>query len=243
MSETAKKIIRLINREKCSDGNAPVCDLHRDKFEGEIDALLNESEAARLRTAIETHRAQRADDRCWLDDLELYKVLGDEAEPDNRVGDKYQMLANCVRFIDNRCEGGGWRSYIEIERELTEAHNLLTTLGAPSRHYNEVMEPSKLLIPSTRSLTERLKALIGSPVEEGEPVDVTAFDAAVQVAKAEGYPVQSSGAGDYIEWRYTDRERALLTLLRKELFNLRGIRIPIPMLITAKWDTKIQPSR
>jgi hypothetical protein len=27
------------------------------------------------------------------------------------------MLANCARFIDRRCEGGGWPSYRELEAE------------------------------------------------------------------------------------------------------------------------------
>lgn len=58
------------------------------------------------------------------------------------------------------------------------------------------------------------------------------FDRAVEFAKKEGYPVEFVGAGYYVTWQFTDRDRALLTLIGKELMNTRGIRIPIPDRIT-----------
>lgn len=70
-----------------------------------------------LRAAIRTHRDQKADDRCIEDDDRLYAALGDGIKCDRRVGDKAAMLANCQRFIENRCEGGEWRSYAELEAE------------------------------------------------------------------------------------------------------------------------------
>lgn len=70
-----------------------------------------------LREAIVTHRSQKADDRCIEDDDRLYEALGDGIKCDRRVGDKAAMLENCRRFIDIRCEGGGWRSYAELEAE------------------------------------------------------------------------------------------------------------------------------
>ena len=69
-----------------------------------------------LEAAIKDHHSQRADDRCFLDDDRLYTAAG--LPPcDRRVGDKAAMLHNCERFIDRRCEGGGWPSYAEIECE------------------------------------------------------------------------------------------------------------------------------
>ncbi len=117
-----------------------------------------EQEVARLRAAIAEHRAQKADDRCWLDDLKLYAVLDDEVEPDNRVGDKYLMLANCARFIDRRCEGGEWTSYIELERELNDAHTFLTNIGASAQYY--IGARGKIFIPAHRTLTERIKSVV-----------------------------------------------------------------------------------
>jgi hypothetical protein len=76
------------------------------------------SEVERLRAAIIKHRSRRADDRCIEDDDELYAVLGDGIKCDRRVGSKEAMLVNCARFIERRCEGGGWPSYAELETRL-----------------------------------------------------------------------------------------------------------------------------
>lgn len=81
----------------------------------EIMALRAELE--KLREAVKKHHDQRADDRCFLDDAELYAAAGLESA-DVRVGDKDAMLENCKRFLAQRCEGGGpWKSYAELEAE------------------------------------------------------------------------------------------------------------------------------
>lgn len=73
-----------------------------------------------LETAIRTHRDQKADDRCIEDDDRLYEALGDGVKCDRRVGDKEAMLANCQRFIERRCEGGGpWKSYAELLERIS----------------------------------------------------------------------------------------------------------------------------
>ncbi len=81
-------------------------------------AAEEREEVKRLRAAIVKHRSQKADDRCIEDDDELYTALGDGIKCDRRVGDKDAMLANCARFIERRCEGGGWPSYTDLEAEL-----------------------------------------------------------------------------------------------------------------------------
>lgn len=68
-----------------------------------------------LRIAIETHRSQKADDRCIEDDDRLYAALGDGIKCDRHVGSKEAMLKNCARFIERRCESGRWPSYSELE--------------------------------------------------------------------------------------------------------------------------------
>ena len=74
-----------------------------------------------LRAAIRTHRDERGDDRCWIDDQTLYAILGDGNLGDNTVGDPEAMRKNCDRFIANRCQaGGGWKSYKELEDEIAE---------------------------------------------------------------------------------------------------------------------------
>lgn len=76
-------------------------------------------EGERAKAAIRKHRNQHGDDRCWLDDQELYAVLDDGDLGDNRVGDPAAMLENCKRFIAQRCIAGGpWVSYAELEGQL-----------------------------------------------------------------------------------------------------------------------------
>ena len=85
-----------------------------------------------LLAAIKLHHAQKADDRCFEDDDALYAAAG--LPPcDRRVGNKGDMLENCRRFIERRCEGGGWKSYAELEAEnarLLETIQTLSGLGA-----------------------------------------------------------------------------------------------------------------
>ncbi len=72
-----------------------------------------------LEDAIREHRRQKADDRCIEDDDNLYAVLGDGIKCDRSVGNKFEKARNCLRFIENRCqEGGPWKSYIELEKEV-----------------------------------------------------------------------------------------------------------------------------
>jgi hypothetical protein len=84
-----------------------------------------QAEIRNLRAAIGAHRAQRSDDRCWEDDQTLYAALGDGDLGDNRVGDPEAMLANCRRFIERRCAGGGWTTYAELEAKLDSARAVM----------------------------------------------------------------------------------------------------------------------
>lgn len=64
-----------------------------------------EHEVDRLRAAIRKHRDQRLDDRCWMDDFELYEVLPEGIDPsyvDIRLLPKEVMMRNCERFIECR---------------------------------------------------------------------------------------------------------------------------------------------
>jgi hypothetical protein len=85
-------------------------------------------EIERLRAAIIKHRSQKADDRCIEDDDALYAALGDGIGCDRRVGDKAAMLQNCARFIERRCEGGGWPTYAELEAEMSRLRAVLDAL-------------------------------------------------------------------------------------------------------------------
>lgn len=81
----------------------------------------------RLQGAITEHHSQKADDRCIEDDDKLYAAAG--LPPcDRRVGDKSEMLKNCARFIERRCEAGGWPTYRELESKLEQAQAELARL-------------------------------------------------------------------------------------------------------------------
>lgn len=80
-------------------------------------------ENKRLREAITYHHSQKGDDRCIEDDDLLYEAAG-LPPVDRRVGDKRAMLKNCERFIDKRCESGGWKTYAELEKEVADLKKL-----------------------------------------------------------------------------------------------------------------------
>lgn len=62
-------------------------------------------EIIRLRHAIRKHRDQRLDDRCWMDDYELYEALPEGIDPsyvDLSLLPKEVMMRNCDRFTTCR---------------------------------------------------------------------------------------------------------------------------------------------
>jgi hypothetical protein len=88
------------------------------------DETSLQQEIERLRAAVFEHYSQRADDRCFLDDDKLYAAFG-LPSVDRRVGDKLAMLENCARYIERRCEGGYWPSYVALEDEIKGVHEVL----------------------------------------------------------------------------------------------------------------------
>lgn len=119
-----------------------------------------------LEDAIRLHRAQKADDRCIEDDDKLYAILGDGILCDRRVGDKVDMLQNCIRFINNRCESGNWPSYAELEEKLKKlqafkdfVHNWLDKEGV---HTNPYPEDGCRVSGRLKSIKEQILFLRGS---------------------------------------------------------------------------------
>lgn len=113
------------------------------------------AEAAKLREAIAEHHRQKADDRCIEDDDRLYAAA--KLPPcDRRVGSKEAMMSNCRRFIDRRCEGGGWLSYVELESQLAAAL-------ADAAHWRAVAEASEAdrdaLLPAAKLSFNLVKSL------------------------------------------------------------------------------------
>jgi hypothetical protein len=82
-----------------------------------MDELVELQRLKRIELAVIEHHKQKADDRCVFDDDKLYEAAG-LPQVDRRVGDKAAMLINCARFIEKRCEAGGWPSYADLERRI-----------------------------------------------------------------------------------------------------------------------------
>lgn len=81
-----------------------------------------------LEAGIRTHRDQRGDDRCWLDDVALYALLADTppaaGSPRPPMPPREKFLANCSRYYDARCRDAGWPSYQELEADLADEEQL-----------------------------------------------------------------------------------------------------------------------
>jgi hypothetical protein len=122
-------IRKLRDRYDAPSGIRPDKDTDPD-----VLALCDEYE--RIEAAICKVHEQRADDRCWMDIDALFALVG-LPTADRRVGDKAAMLENCRRFVETQCEGGGWRSYAELEAELLRIEALLVEWGEATIRVDE----------------------------------------------------------------------------------------------------------
>ena len=73
------------------------------------------------------------------------------------------MMANCARFIDRRCEDGGWPSYVQLEALLEKSYYLaLIMAGSVSQSYFTVKEAQDLLdmieglMPNLKEVREKI---------------------------------------------------------------------------------------
>lgn len=72
-------------------------------------------ELEKLRTAVRKHMHTRGDDRCHLDDGELYAALPEgDTRPERETA---VTIENCHRFIDCRQRG---REYVSPQRRIEE---------------------------------------------------------------------------------------------------------------------------
>lgn len=93
-----------------------------------------------LLSAITEHHAQKADDLCWKDDDRLYAAAGLPPR-DNRINSEEEQLAQCQRFIKNRCQGGGnWKSYVDLESKLAIAMSDCADAASLRLAFNQLVE-------------------------------------------------------------------------------------------------------
>jgi len=80
-----------------------VSDQNSDSDLDKVSHDYLKNEVLKLRVAIRNHRDQRGDDRCWMDDVALYKNLPEGvANADLSLLSDEQFRRNCDLFIKNR---------------------------------------------------------------------------------------------------------------------------------------------
>lgn len=85
---------------------------------GEVTGLTDSAfkRIGQLESAIRNHRDQRGDDRCWMDDEELYKVLPEGYTAPAR--DTEVELKLCEKFIS--CRKNPATAYVSPQRRIEE---------------------------------------------------------------------------------------------------------------------------
>lgn len=78
-----------------------------------------------LMNAIRKHRDQRGDDRCWLNDEELYKVLPEGYTPP--VRDTKVELEMCRKFIE--CRHNPATQYVSPQTRIEELEQVIRTIA------------------------------------------------------------------------------------------------------------------
>lgn len=93
----------------------------------------------KLLAAIRKHRDQRGDDRCWLDDRELYTALPEGLDgADLRLHCPEEMLANCKRYIAARHDPS--QEYVSPQREIEALRSRVAELEKQNAGLLETIE-------------------------------------------------------------------------------------------------------
>jgi hypothetical protein len=96
-----------------------------------------------LEAAIRKHRDQRGDDRCWLDDEELYKTLPEGYTPPKR--DSSVELKMCEKFI--HCRHNPATTYVSPQRRIEELESLIPAAKdlqiAAEKFFNDESDENK----------------------------------------------------------------------------------------------------
>lgn len=103
----------------CSCGSTDIRESPVEAFDAHVSKCQSGEYIEKLLAAIRKHRDEKGDDRCWLDDVELYRALPEGAvEVDLRLHEPEAMLANCRRFIANRHDPSV--PYVSPQRRIEE---------------------------------------------------------------------------------------------------------------------------
>lgn len=62
-----------------------------------------ESRIKILESGIRKHRDAKGHDRCFENDLELYKLLPESTKIDNQLPSRAEFLEGCAKYYDGQC--------------------------------------------------------------------------------------------------------------------------------------------
>ncbi len=117
----------------------------------EVADLSNEIE--RLRNTIRRHRDYRGDDRCWMDDEELYAVLPEGYAPPAR--DTEIELENCKKYLE--CRRHPATIYMSPQRRIEELEADNTRLRAALEPFSVEAVVYSSSVPDTRRIQFELE--------------------------------------------------------------------------------------
>lgn len=126
--------MKIADYEKLFDDPEKIRDhlshLENGTWGSEIDFALDElsdmfKKYAELRIAVKEHRDARGDDRCWLDDIELYRALGEEVPKPMMLAlpNREAFFTRCTEYYKNR-QSPGCRPWITVEALQTRIDEL-----------------------------------------------------------------------------------------------------------------------
>lgn len=139
--------------EKAMDERLPQLKSHRRRI-------------AELEQAIRDHRDARGDDRCWLDDIELYKVLGEDEVPEAMqlaLPNREAFLGRCAQYWEHRQKPGcePWKTVEALEKRIAEMASML----------NKAADEAKLQVDSERdACVRKLQFFLEQAQEDTEGV-------------------------------------------------------------------------
>jgi hypothetical protein len=130
----------------CESCNKPLKDCLASSVVDCRRILDLETQIKSLQKAIRAHRDQRGDDRCWLDDETLYRVLPEGYTPPAR--DSRVELKNCEKFI--ACRHNPETIYESPEARIS---SLAAELKESKQDYNTLVGLLKKRFPQRKDGT------------------------------------------------------------------------------------------
>lgn len=175
MVESNLKHISEIYGEQCS----LLCSFARKRNLPPIEGQCREAifhYTSLLEIAIRKHRDEKGDDRCYLDDYELYAVLN-EPIPESacQLNEPSEMIECCNRFVEARHDPS--KAYLSPQREIEAIASRLQTAEGVAREMAGALidgltqESNGWCQPYTRDTQDAAEYLVSIGLLEKHPAE------------------------------------------------------------------------